>query len=82
MMEQDNPKVGFKWELIYRGNAGFAWELVPGPDAVGTASKPFEWFAGIRVVIGYNYTNGVDIAIAVADGVPASFDDEVFLVKL
>lgn len=31
MMEQDNPKIGFKWKLIYRGIAGFAWELVPDP---------------------------------------------------
>lgn len=76
------PKVGFKWELIYSGTAGFAWELVPDHDAVGTASKPFEWFAGIRVVMGYHYTNGVELALAVADGIPASFDDEAFLVKL
>lgn len=77
------PKVGFKWELIYNsGTAGFAWELVHDPDAVGTIAKPFEWFAGIRVVAGYHYTNGADIALAVADGVPANFDDEVFLVKL
>lgn len=76
------PKIGFKWKLIYRGTAGFAWELVPDPDAVGTVAKPFEWFAGISVVTGYHYTDGVDIALAVADGVPASFDDEAFLVKL
>lgn len=76
------PKIGFKWKLIYRGIAGFAWELVPDPDAVGTASKPFEWFMGIRVAVGYHYTDGVDIALAVADGIPASFDDEAFLVKL
>lgn len=50
------PKVGFKWELIYSGSAGFAWELVPDPDAAGTASKPFEWFAGIRVVMGSTTT--------------------------
>ena len=31
MMEQDNPKIGFKWKLIYRGIAGFAWELAPDP---------------------------------------------------
>ena len=76
------PKVGFKWKLIYRGLAGFAWELVPGPDAVGTVAKPFEWFAGIRVAKGYHYTNGVDVALAVADGIPATFEDERFLVKL
>lgn len=76
------PKIGFKWKLIYRGIAGFAWELVPDPDAVGTVAKPFEWFAGIRVTAGYHYTNGVDVALAVADGIPASFDDEAFLVKL
>lgn len=52
------------------------------PDAVGTVAKPFEWFAGIRVAAGYHYTNGVDVALAVADGVPATFDDERFLVKL
>lgn len=77
-----SPKVGFKWELIYSGTAGFAWELVPDPDAVGTVAKPFEWFTGIRVVMGYRYTNGVDVALAVADGVPATFEDERFLVKL
>ena len=82
MTEQDNPKIGFKWKLIYRGIAGFAWELVPDPDAVGTVTKPFEWFAGIRVAAGYHYTNGVDIALAVADGIPSSFDDDTFLVKL
>lgn len=76
------PKIGFKWKLIYRGIAGFAWELVPDPDAVGTVAKPFEWFEGIRVATGYHYTDGVDIAIAVADGSPATFDDERFLVKL
>ena len=76
------PKIGFKWKLIYRGIAGFAWELVPDPDAVGTVAKPFEWFAGIRVAKGYHYTNGVDVALAVADGVPATFEDERFLVKL
>lgn len=35
------PKIGFKWKLIYRGIAGFAWELVPDQDAVGTVAKPF-----------------------------------------
>lgn len=76
------PKIGFKWKLIYRGIAGFAWELVPDPDAVGTVTKPFEWFAGIRVAMGYHYTNGVDVALAVADGIPATFYDERFLVKI
>ena len=76
------PKIGFKWKLIHRGIAGFAWELVPDPDAVGTVAKPFEWFAGIRVAAGYHYTNGVDIALAVEDGIPSSFDDDRFLVKL
>ena len=76
------PKIGFKWKLTYRGIAGFAWELVPDPDAVGTVAKPFEWFAGIRVVKGYHYTDGVDVALAVADGIPATFEDERFLVKL
>lgn len=82
MTEQDNPKIGFKWKLIYRGIAGFAWELVPDPDAVGTVAKPFEWFAGIRVAAGYHYTNGVYVALAVANVIPATFDDERFLVKI
>ena len=82
MMEQDNPKIGFKWKLIYRGIAGFAWELVPDPDAVGTVAKPFEWFAGVRVAMGYHYTNGVDVALAVTSGVPATFEDERFLAKM
>lgn len=76
------PKIGFKWKLIYRGITGFAWELVPDPDAVGTVTKPFEWFAGIRVVKSYHYTNGVDVALAVANGIPATFDDKRFLVKI
>lgn len=76
------PKVGFKWTFVYSGIAGFAWELVPDPDAVGTVAKPFEWFAGIRVAAGYHYTNGVDIALAVTDGIPSTFEDERFLVKL
>ena len=76
------PKIGFNWKLIHRGLAGFAWELVPDPDAVGTVAKPFEWFAGIRVAAGYHYTNGVDVALAVADGVPATFEDERFLVTI
>ena len=76
------PKIGFKWKLIYRGIAGFAWGLIPDPDAVGTVAKPFEWFAGVRVAMGYHYTNGVDVALAVADGIPATFEDERFLVKL
>lgn len=76
------PKIGFKWKLIYRGIAGFAWELVPDPDAVGTVTKPFEWFAGIRVVKGYHYTNGVDVALSVANGIPATFEDKRFLVKI
>lgn len=76
------PKIGFKWKLIYRGISGFAWELVPDPDAVGTVTKPFEWFAGIRVVTGYHYTDSVNIALAVDDGIPSSFDDDRFLVKL
>lgn len=76
------PKIGFKWKLIYRGIAGFAWEIVPDPDAVGTVAKPFEWIAGISVVTGYHYTDGVNIALAVTDGIPSSFDDDRFLVKL
>ena len=76
------PKIGFKWKLLYRGLAGFAWELIPDPDAVGTVAKPFEWFAGIRVAKGYHYTNGVDVALAAASGIPATFEDERFLVKL
>ena len=77
-----SPKIGFKWKLVYRGITGFAWELVPDHDAVGTVTKPFEWFAEIRVVKGYHYTNGVDVALAVANGIPATFDDERFLVKI
>lgn len=76
------PRIGFKWKLIYRGIEGFAWELVPDPDAVGTVTKPFEWFVGIRVVKSYHYTNGVDVALAVANGIPATFDDKRFLVKI
>lgn len=37
---------------------------------------------GIHVVMGYHYTDGVAVALAVADGVPATFENERFLVKL
>lgn len=71
------------WEAVDMATGeAEVWELVPDPDAVGTVAKPFEWLAGIRVVMGYHYTDGVDVALAVADGVPATFEDEAFLVKL
>ena len=35
MMEQDNPKIGFKWKLIYRGIAGLRGSLFPPPMLSG-----------------------------------------------
>ena len=65
--------------------AGFGDKLRVYVESIPTAytpTVPLEWFAGIRVAKGYHYTNGVDVALAVADGVPATFEDERFLVKL
>lgn len=43
------PKVGYKWQPLYNGSA-FGWELVPDPDAVGTADNPVIWVAGVRLI--------------------------------
>lgn len=42
-------KLGYKWKPAYNGNA-FAWELVPDPDAIGTADNPIIWVAGVRLI--------------------------------
>lgn len=42
-------KLGYKWQPTYNGNA-FVWELVPDPDAIGTADNPIYWTAGVRLL--------------------------------
>lgn len=39
------PKVGYKWRAIYSSSAGFAWELVENPDALGTLANPLLYVA-------------------------------------
>lgn len=72
------PKLGYKWQLLYSGAAGFAWELIPDPDALGTLTRPLQWHGGMAVRTGYHYTDGTATAVALADGVPASFSDSTY----
>lgn len=70
------PKVGYKWQPMYSSTAGFAWELVEDPTALGTMRNPLYWLTGKPVKMGYHYTDGTTVYVALADGVPTGFDDE------
>lgn len=69
------PKVGYKWQPMYTSNAGFAWELVEDPTALGTMGNPLYWLTGKTVKMGYHYTDGTTVYVALADGIPTGFDD-------
>lgn len=59
------PKLGYKWVPIYTPSAGFAWELVEDPKALGTLNNPWYWIAGMTIEAGNHYTvNGIDIYVA------------------
>lgn len=75
------PKVGYKWKAIYSSSAGFAWELVEDPDALGTIKNPLRWTEGREVRAGYHYTDGTHIYVALEDGVPTGLEDETYFTE-
>ena len=76
------PKVGYKWQAIYTSSAGFAWELVEDPNALGTMANPLYWLTGKTVKMGYHYTDGTKVYVALEDGVPSGWDDETYFAEL
>lgn len=76
------PKVGYRWKAIYSSSAGFAWELVEDPDALGTLKNPLRWVAGHEVKAGYHYTDGTKLYVALADGVPTGVEDETYFAEV
>ena len=72
------PKVGYKWKAIYSSSAGFAWELVEDPDALGTQKNPLRWTEGHEVKAGYHYTDGTNLYVALEDGVPNGIWDATY----
>lgn len=76
------PKVGYKWQPVYSSSAGFAWELVEDPDALGTLKKPLRWVARHEVKAGYHYTDGTRLYVALEDGVPTGLEDETYFVEV
>lgn len=78
-MPDSEPKLGYKWQPMYTPSSGFAWELVPDPTALGTQSNPRYWLASMAVKLGHYYTtDGVTLKMAVAEGVPASWEDAAY----
>lgn len=76
------PKVGYKWQPVYSSSAGFAWELVEGPDALGTLKNPLRWTEGHEVKAGYHYTDGTRLYVALEDGVPTGLEDETYFTEV
>lgn len=76
------PKVGYKWRAIYSSSAGFAWELVEDPDALGTLKNPLRWTEGHEVKTGYHYTDGTRLYVALEDGVPTGVEDEKYFAEV
>lgn len=76
------PKVGYKWQPMYTASAGFAWELVKDPNALGTMENPLYWIADMAVKTGYHYTDGTTTYVALADGVPSGFDDATYFAEV
>lgn len=76
-------KVGFKWELEYSSSGGFVWKMVEDATALGTEKNPLYWKAGMEVETGHFYTtDGENVFVAVADGVPESENDIDYLERL
>lgn len=76
------PKVGYKWQPMYTASAGFAWELVEDPNALGTMANPLYWIADMAVKMGYHYTDGTTTYVALEDGVPSGFDDATYFAEV
>lgn len=81
-MPTTEPKVGYKWQPVYTSSAGFAWELVEDPNALGTMRNPLYWLPGKAVKMGYHYTDGATTYVALADGVPTGFDDATYFAEV
>lgn len=76
------PKVGYKWQPVYSSSAGFAWELVEDPSALGTIKNPLRWTEGHEVRAGYHYTDGTHIYVALEDGVPTGMSDGTYFAEV
>lgn len=76
------PKVGYKWKPVYSSSAGFAWELVEDPDALGTLKNPLRWTEGHEVRAGYHYTDGTRLYVALEDGVPTGLEDKTYFAEV
>lgn len=76
------PKVGYKWQPVYSSSAGFAWELVEDPDALGTMKNPLRWTEGREVRAGHHYTDGIRLYVALEDGVPTGIEDETYFTEV
>ncbi len=76
------PKVGYRWKPMYTPSSGFAWELVEDPTALGTMKNPLYWLPGKSVKMGYHYTDGTTIYVALEDGVPSGFDDATYFTEV
>lgn len=76
------PKVGYKWVPVYSAAAGYAWEMVEDPGALGTMSNPLYWVPGKAVLMGYHYTDGSTIYVALADGTPSGWDDSLYFAAI
>lgn len=75
-MPDSEPKPGYKWQPMYSSTAGFAWELVEAPAALGTENNPRYWVPGMAVRLGHWYTqDGKRLKMAVQEGVPESWND-------
>lgn len=81
-MPTAEPKVGYRWQPMYTSSAGFAWELVEDPNALGTIKNPLYWLPGKAVKMGYHYTEGVTTYVALADGVPSGFEDATYFAEV
>lgn len=76
------PKVGYKWVPVYSSAAGYAWEMVEDTNALGTVSNPLYWLPGKAVMMGYHYTDGSNIYVALADGIPSGWDDSIYFASM
>lgn len=75
-MPEVEPKLGYKWQPMYSSAAGFAWELVPDPTAMGTEKNPRYWVDGMAVRLGHWYTqDGKTLKMAAREGVPSGWAD-------
>ena len=73
-MPDSEPKLGYRWQPMYNSTAGFAWELVEDPTALGTRQNPWYWVDGMAVKMGHHYTsNGTAVYVALEDGVPPAW---------